>query len=73
MCVWNRCFHSSSSTIVEAVGVVEVEAKRVDVLGSNSTKVLLDKSNANNFAKNFFRALHLSYHAMLNCDKHTIS
>ena len=43
--------------MVEAAGMVEVVAKRVDAYGSDSTRVLLDKSNVDNFTKNFFRAL----------------
>ena len=44
--------------IVKAVGVVEVEPKRVDVSGSDSTKVLFDELDVDNFAKNFFRSLY---------------
>ena len=49
---------SSSSMIVEAVGVVEIRAKRVDASGSESTKVLSNKSDVNNFAKNVFQDFH---------------
>ena len=65
MHVWNRHSRSSSSTMVEDIRVVEVEAKRVDVSGLDSTRVLLDKSDVNNFSKNVFRALHsdVSSHA----------
>ena len=45
--VWNKRSHSFSSTIIEAVGVV-------DGSGSYSTRVLSDKSEVDNFAKNFF-------------------
>ena len=38
--------------------MVEVEAKRVDASRSDSTKVLSDESNADNFSKNVFQALH---------------
>ena len=44
--------------MVEAVGVVEVESKRFDAYGSNSTRVLSDKSDVDNFSKNVFQALH---------------
>ena len=44
--------------MVEAIGVVEVEARRADASGSDSTMVLSDKSDVDNFSKNFFRALH---------------
>ena len=44
--------------IVKAVKVVEVEIKRVDASGSDSTRFLPNKSNVENFAKNVFRALH---------------
>ena len=40
--------------MVKDIGVVEAEAKRVDAFGSDSTKVLSDKSNVNNFSKNVF-------------------
>ena len=58
---------------VEAVKVVEFESKRVDASGSNSTRVLSDKLEVNNFSKNVFELCILMYHAMLNCDNHTIS
>ena len=53
--------------IVEAIGVVKVEAKRVDASRSDSTRVSSDKSDVDNFAKNVFRALHydVSCHAEL--------
>ena len=38
--------------------MVEVEARRVDASGSDSTRVLSNKSDVDNFAKNVFRALH---------------
>ena len=44
--------------MVEVVGVVKVEAKRVDAYGSNSTRVLWDSSYVDNFSKNVFQALH---------------
>ena len=44
--------------MVESIGVVKVEAKRVDASRSNSTRVLSDKSDVDNFSKNVFRALH---------------
>ena len=44
----------STSMIVEATRVVKVEAKRVAASGSDSTRVLSDKSDVDNFAKNFF-------------------
>ena len=40
--------------IVEAVRVVEVEAKRVDESRSDSTRVVSDKSDVEIFSKNFF-------------------
>ena len=40
--------------MVKAFGVVEVEPKRVDASGSDSTRVLSDKSDVDNFAKNLF-------------------
>ena len=49
---------NSSSTMVEAIGVVEVEARRVDASGSDSTRIMSDKSDVDNFAKNVFRAFH---------------
>ena len=53
--------------MVEAVGVVELEYRTVDASGSDSTKVLLDKLDVDNFSKNFFRSLHsdISFHAKL--------
>ena len=53
--------------IVEVVGVVEVEGKRTDASGFDSTRVLLDKSDVDNFVKNVFRALHsnISCHVQL--------
>ena len=45
-------------TIVEDARVVEVEEKRVDASGSDSTRVLLDKSDVDNFSKNVFQAFH---------------
>ena len=62
--VWNRRSHSSSSMMVEAVGVVkavvvvEVEVRRDDASGSDSTRFLSDKLDVDNFSKNIFRALH---------------
>ena len=50
--------HSSSSMIVEDFRVVKVEVKRVDASGLDSTRVLSDKLDADNFSKNVFRALH---------------
>ena len=44
--------------MVKVVVVVEVKAKSVDASGSDSTKGLSDKSDANNFSKNVFQALH---------------
>ena len=44
--------------MVEAVEVVKVKAKRVDASGSDSTRVLSNKSDVDNFAKKFFQALH---------------
>ena len=44
--------------MVEAVRVVEVEARRVDASGTDSTRVLSDKSVVDNFSKNVFQALH---------------
>ena len=38
--------------------MVDVEAKRVDAYGLDSTKALSDKSEVDNFSKNVFRALH---------------
>ena len=40
--------------IVEAVGVLKVEAKRVDASGSDSTRVMSNKSDVENFDKNVF-------------------
>ena len=40
--------------MVKAYGVVKVEAKRVNASGSDSTRVLLDKSDVENFSKNVF-------------------
>ena len=58
---------SSLSMIVEAVRVVEVESKRVDTFGSDSTRVLLDKLGVDNISKNIFQALDsdISFHAEL--------
>ena len=52
---------------LKTVGVVEVEARRVDASGSDSTRVLSDKLDVNNFSKNVFRSLHfyISFHAEL--------
>ena len=44
--------------MVEVVRVVEVEARRADASGSDSTRVLLDKLDVDKFSKKFFRALH---------------
>ena len=44
--------------MVEAVGVVEVEARRVDASRSDSTMVLLNKPDVNNFSKNVFRTFY---------------
>ena len=44
--------------MVEVVGVVKVEDKRVDASGSDSTRVLSDKLDIDNFSKNVFRDLH---------------
>ena len=43
---------------MEAVEVVKVESKRVDAVGSDSTKVLLYMSDVDNFSKDVFQALH---------------
>ena len=53
--------------IGEAVRLVEVEAKMVDAFGSDSTRVLSNKSDVDNFSKNFFQDLHsdVSCHAEL--------
>ena len=53
--------------IVEAVGVVKVEANRADAYRSYYTKVLLDKSDVEKFSKNVFLDLHfdVSCHAEL--------
>ena len=53
--------------MVEASVVFEVEAKRVDASGSYSTRVLSDKSDVDNFAKNVFRSFHsnVSFHVEL--------
>ena len=53
--------------MVEANEVVEVEAKRVDASRSDSTKVLSDKSDIDNFSNNVLQTLHfdLSFHAKL--------
>ena len=53
--------------MVEAVGVVEVKDMRVDASGSDSTRVLSDKSDVVNFSEKFFQALHpdVSCHAKL--------
>ena len=40
--------------MVDSNGVFKVEAKRVEAYGSDSTKVLSNKSDVDNFAKNFF-------------------
>ena len=40
--------------IVEAVGVVDVDVKRVNASGSDSTRVLSYKSKVDNFSKNVF-------------------
>ena len=45
--------------MVEDVRVLDVDVKMVDASGSDSTRVLSDKSEVDNFAKNVFRALHL--------------
>ena len=58
ICVWNKRSHSSSSTIVEAIRVVKVESKRVDASALDSTRVLSDKLDVDNFSKNVFQALH---------------
>ena len=44
--------------MVEAVGLIKVKAKRVDASGLDSTNVLWNKSDVDNFAKNVFRDLH---------------
>ena len=49
--------HSFLSTKLEAVRVVDVEVKRVDASGSDSTMDLSDKSDVDNFSKNVFRSL----------------
>ena len=54
ICVWNRCFWSSSLMKVRDVIVVDVEAKRVDASMLNSTKYLSDKFNVKKFSKNVF-------------------
>ena len=59
--------------IVEAVGVVEVKAKRVDASGLDSTMVLSNKSDVDNFSKMSSELCILMYYAMLNFDNHTIS
>ena len=53
--------------MVEAVGVVEFEAKKVDASESNFTRVLSDKSDVDNFSKNVFLDLNsdVSYRAEL--------
>ena len=50
--------------MVEAIKVVEVEAKRVDAYGSYSTMVLSDKLDVEIFSKNVFWDLHsyVSFH-----------
>ena len=40
--------------MVEAVGVVELEARRDDASGSYSTRVLSDESDVDNFSKIVF-------------------
>ena len=52
-----QCSCSSSLTLVESVGLVDVNVKRVDDSGSNSTRVLSDKSDVDNFSKNVFQDL----------------
>ena len=44
--------------MAENVRVVDVDVKRVDAFGSDSTKVFPDKLEVDNFAKNFFQYLH---------------
>ena len=44
--------------MVKDVEVVKVEAKRVDASESDSTKVLSDKSDVDNFTKNIFQDFH---------------
>ena len=40
--------------MIEVVGVVNVDVKRANAFGLDSTKILLDKSDVDNFAKNVF-------------------
>ena len=40
--------------MVEVVGVVEVKSRRVDAFGLDSTRVLSDKLDVDNFSKNVF-------------------
>ena len=44
--------------MVEAIGVVKVKSNRVYASGLDSTRVLSDKSDVDNFGKNGFRDLH---------------
>ena len=44
--------------MVEDVRVVEVKAKRVDASRSDSTRVLSNNSDVENFSKNVFLDLH---------------
>ena len=44
--------------MAEAARVVELKAKRVDASGSDSTRVLSDKSDVDHFTKNVFGAFH---------------
>ena len=43
---------------VEAVGVVKVQARRVDASRLDSTRALSEKSDVDNFVKNVFQAFH---------------
>ena len=44
--------------VVEAVGLVDVNVKRINASGSDYTRVLSDKLEVEIFSKNVFRALH---------------
>ena len=55
--------------------MVDVDVKMVDASGSDSTRILSDKSDVDIFSKNkmSFDICILMYHAMMNCDNHIIS
>ena len=60
--------------MVDVVGVVKVEARRVDASGLDSTRVLSDKSDVEVFFQKMSSNICiLMYHAMMKCDNHTIS